>query len=124
LPAEAKRYGSRAKCVICWWITFTEQKWVSFDERRRFDRTGFLGNAWTSYPGGASLVYYAGSVRGVQQTNPLFDRPCVGPPVTYNPMSNPKSTFYPHFDGIFNYDQYDHDDVTYMQSHLSWALRQ
>jgi hypothetical protein len=32
------------------------------------------------------------------------------------------TSFYPLFDGIFNFDQYGHDDVSYIQSHLAWAL--
>jgi hypothetical protein len=89
-----------------------------------FDRVGLVANTWTSYAGGASLAYFAGNVRGVQQTSPEFKRVGVDPPIAYDPMDHPKTTFFPHFDGIFNFDQYDYDDVSYMRSHLSWALRQ
>jgi hypothetical protein len=89
-----------------------------------FDRVGRLDNAWSSWASGASLVYFQGNVRGAYQTAPLFSRPCASPPVAYDPMSNPRSSFFPNIDGIFNFFEYDHDDVSYMKSHLSWALRQ
>ena len=85
---------------------------------------GQLYNQWTTYSGGTSLAYFDGNVRGVQQTTPEFQRKCVDPPVVYNRMSNPKSSFYPNVDGIFSIDQYDHDDVSYMQQQVAWALRQ
>jgi hypothetical protein len=89
-----------------------------------FDRSGKVGNEWTSWASGASLVYFQGNVRGAYQTGPSFARACASPPVVYDPMSSPKTGFFPNIDGIFDYDEYDHDDVSYIKSHLSWALKQ
>ena len=98
-----------------------------------------LGNAWTSYADGLSIAYYNGGVRGAQQTSPTtkydFTRDANGQPIpkpgggcVYDTpialptLANPKFTFYPNVDGIFNLDQVDFDDVAWIKSHLGWAL--
>lgn len=81
-------------------------------------------NFWTSWASGLSLTYFDGAVRGAAQTMPSPRRPSGSPPLAHDLMSNPQSSFFPNVDGIFNLDQHDHDDVTFMKSHMSWALKQ
>lgn len=107
----------------------------------RFLNAVMLGNEWTSYADGNAIVYYDGAIRGVSQTHPTTEydilrdasgNPIMNPngtckyatPIVLPTLANPQLTFYPNIDGIFNLDQLDFDDVTWMKSHLAWALKQ
>jgi hypothetical protein len=100
-----------------------------------------LDNEWASYADGLSIVYYNGAVRGAVQTEPkpAYDiiRDASGnvvlnpngsckyaAPIVIPTLANPQLGFFPNVDGIFNLDQVDFDDVTWMKAHLAWALTQ
>jgi hypothetical protein len=102
-----------------------------------FNNATMVANEWTSYSTGASIVYFDGNVRGIMQIDPMPVVPvtiqmvngqavCSVPSVLapFKSMSGPTSTFYPNIDGIFNMDEADFDDVSFIKTNMSQAVAQ
>ena len=77
----------------------------------------FFYNEWGTTIGGLSLATFNGSIRAIADLPPCGADWC-------NPKDDfSRSSFFPNADGIYNMDQTDFDEVTYVARHMACALR-
>jgi hypothetical protein len=77
----------------------------------------YFGNVYYPPYDGMSLVTYDGGIVGAADSPPCEIEPCEGHLDRY-----PWSTFFPNANGIYNVDQTDFDDLSYLRSRIGPRL--